>query len=115
MVQAVSRMAEAIAPRSCELVGWPRVLKSLQALSSLPVMGRERGPLRGQSAWQGPTAAGCTWAILCTLSGREGSVSKGNKRADRHGAADVRGVIGPGKRGNARGGQDPGPHRPGRG
>ena len=115
MGQAVSRRAEAIAPRAGELVGGPRVLQSLQALSSLPVLGRERGPRRGQRAWQGPTAAGCTWAILCTLPGREGAVSKGNKRADRHGAADGRGVLGPGKRGNARGGQAPGPHRPGRG
>src|SRR6267378_4758770 len=39
MGQAVSRRAEAIAPRAGELVGGPRVLKSLQALSSLPVMG----------------------------------------------------------------------------
>jgi len=76
MVQAVSHMAEAIEPRYCELVGWPRVLKSPKALSSLPFMGRERGHPRGQRAWHVPIAAGWTWEILCALPGREVSVAK---------------------------------------
>jgi hypothetical protein len=48
-------------------------------------------------------------------SRREVSVAKCNKREYRNGTEEVRRVIVPQQRGNARGGKDPEPHHPGRG
>jgi RNA-directed DNA polymerase len=49
-------------------------------------------------------------------SSRDGSIgTKPNQREYRNDAEEVRWVIVPGKRGNARGGKDPGQHHPGRG
>src|SRR4029450_3164742 len=47
--------------------------------------------------------------------GREVSADKWTKRECRDDAEEVRRVIVLRKRGNARGGKDPGPHHPGRG
>src|SRR4029453_7473542 len=115
MVQAVSRQAEAIEPRYYGFVRWPRVLKSPKAPSRTSRMGRRARPLRGRRAWHVPRAGEGTGEILRVLPGTEVSVAKPNQREYRDDAEEVRWVIVPWKRGNTRGGKDPGPHHPGGG
>jgi hypothetical protein len=115
MVQAVSRQAEVMEPRYYGFVRWPRVLKSPKAPSRTSRMGRRARHLRGRRAWHVPTAGERTWASLRVLPGTEVSVTKPNQREYRNDAEEVRWVIGPGKRENARGGKAPGQHPPGRG